>query len=263
MEAAYLELTIEELKNNYMKWFKENLEMVEIDKYIEVTTPFLDRNNDHMRIFINQIGTNRLRLGDAGVVVTELGMEGIRFTRNSRRKALLDTILNGFGIAMDENGEIFTECDITTFPQAKHNLLQALLTTNDMFLTSRENVKSLFFEIVRDLLEENNVPFVPTIILAGKSGFYHRYDFALPKSRKRPEIFMQTINRPTRQTISNLLFSWDDTKQNRPSENTQLVAMVNDQEGLPNNEIYSALNAYHVPVFKWTDKEALISYLVA
>ncbi len=71
-----------------------------------------------------------------------------------------------------------------------------MLTVNDLFYTARSQVKSLFLDDVTQWLDLALVRYIPMVNFLGKSGFNHRFDFAIPKSQNYPERLIQTINNP-------------------------------------------------------------------
>ena len=71
-------------------------------------------------------------LTDDGYTIADLKLSGCEFTTEKRRR-ILYSILNGFGIQLDGD-ELFTNAMPSNFPQKKHNLIQAMLSINDLFV---------------------------------------------------------------------------------------------------------------------------------
>src|SRR5699024_805606 len=97
-------------------------------------------------------------------------------------------------------------------------LLQAMLSINDMFMITNQNVISLFLEDVENFLTKNEIRYTENISFAGKSGFNHNFDFVIPHFKKQPERIIKAINNPTRDNSQSLLFAWDDTLVTRKSD---------------------------------------------
>lgn len=134
----------------YLKWLKENITTKNLENNVlEVTTPFLDRHNDYIQVYVYKNG-NRIILTDDGYTINDLEMSGFEFNTN-KRKEILNTILNGFGVKV-ENGQLIAECNDNNFPIIKHNLIQAILSINDMFVLARNNILSIFSEDVERFL---------------------------------------------------------------------------------------------------------------
>ena len=95
-----------------------------------------------------------------------------------KRKAHLASILHAFGVNLDPgNHELQVHATPQDFPQKKHNLVQAMLSVNDMFVMAEEHVLSLFKEDVAKFLDSKHVPVFPDFKLSGRSGFDHKFDF--------------------------------------------------------------------------------------
>jgi hypothetical protein len=61
-------------------------------------------------------------------------------------------------------------------------LLQAMLSVNDMFMTTRESVTSIFLKNIEDSLYRGKVQFTENV--TGKSGFNHKFDFVVPRFKR-------------------------------------------------------------------------------
>ena len=131
----------QQLIDEYLHWLKEEHEVTALDGSCQISTPFLDRHNDAIEIFVEK-KNGSLRLTDDGYTIRDLRAGGMEFT-TERRKAHLDAVLNGFGVRR-ENNEICVVGSLEDFPQKKHNLVQAILAVNDMFVMAEEHVLSLF-----------------------------------------------------------------------------------------------------------------------
>ena len=105
--------------------------------------------------------------------------------------------LNGFGVQVNGNVlEVRTSAD--DFALRKHNLVQAMLAVNDLFHLAAPTVASLFHEDVVAWLDEADIRYTPNVKFTGKTGYDHRFDSVIPKSRRQPERVLRTLNRPSR-----------------------------------------------------------------
>ena len=77
-----------------------------------------------------------------------------------KRQNMFQATLNGFGVSL-VNGELQVKANESNFPAQKHNLLQAILTVNDLFFVSRTNVQNFFSKDVWLWLEDNDIRYVP------------------------------------------------------------------------------------------------------
>jgi len=78
-----------------------------------------------------------------------------------KRKRLLASTLNGFGVQRDGDALII-RATATTFSLRKHNLVQAMLEVNDMFVLASPVVSGLFYEDVATWLELNEIRYTLT-----------------------------------------------------------------------------------------------------
>jgi hypothetical protein len=129
-----------------------------------------------------------------------------------------------------------------------------MLAVNDMFMTSRPRIANLFAEDVTKFLEDNDVRYAPVVEFTGKSGFIQRFDFVIPKSRKKPERILRAINNPTRENATSLIFAWSDIREVRPP-NAHVYAVLNDAEQSLNQEILGAFQQYDVKTIPWSQRE--------
>lgn len=129
-----------QLVDSYLNWLRERITTKHIDSVVEITTPFLDRHNDHLQIYVIP-QRNNIKLTDDGYIISELLMSGCNVLSSRKRKESLITILNRFGVSISKDDELFIETTVDQFPQKKHMLLQAMLSVNNIFLTTKEPIE--------------------------------------------------------------------------------------------------------------------------
>ncbi|NEX77410.1 DUF1829 domain-containing protein [Bacillus thermocopriae] len=251
---------INELKNAYSNWINEQLQFRDLNGAIEITTPFLDRNNDRIQLYVIQDETG-LKITDDGITLNELQMSGIDVFDSPRRIELLNFILNGYGVKSNKE-ELFVNATKSNFPQKKHSLIQAVMSVNDMFMTSRETVTGIFLEDVKEFLDSKDVRFTPNVSFSGKSGLVHHFDFVIPKFKDAPERVLKTFNNPSKEKTEAMLFAWADTKMTR-DENSVLYAFLNDTDRKINDSILNALQEYSVKPVLWSEREKYAKELAA
>lgn len=247
----------QDLVNAYIDWLKQEITISTIDSVIEITTPFLDRHNDRLQIYVMVKG-DKLTLTDDGYTIGDLKTSGFDVT-TEKRKSIVESILNGFGAKLDDDG-IVVESTRVNFGEKKHDLIQAMLAINDLFVMAQPMVESFFMDDVEAYLKEQGVRFTPKIKLTGKSGFDQTFDFVIPASSTKPERVVKTINVPDRQTIIPILFSWIDVKGAR-SLNSKGYLILNDNDKEVSQEIISAIEQYNMKPVKWSEKEEMLAEL--
>ena len=247
------------LVREYVDWLRQGLTISEESGVYEITTPFLDRHNDHLAIYLRP-ENDHFVLTDGGYVLPDLEMSGVDINTPKRRQ-VLDMILRGFGVRR-EGDELRVEARQDDLPRRKHALLQAMLAVNDMFVMGQEHVLSLFLEDVESFLRLHNIRYVGHIKFTGRSGFDHHFDFAIPASDKSPERLLRALNSPTRDNVEVLCFAWSDTREVR-EPNTQALAVLNDAERSIGAEALQALKAYQIQPIPWSQREQYVEELLA
>ena len=248
----------ETLVNEYTSWLQDQISISEFNGICEITTPFLDRHNDFLQIYLVE-NKNTLLLSDGGYILSDLKFSGFELNTEKRIDAL-ETILRGFGIKR-KNNELFVEAARKDLAQKKHLLIQAMLAVNDLFVLAQPSILSFFLEDVEAFLNTNEIRFIPKISFTGLSGYSHYFDFAIPKSGKAPERLIKAVNTPSRNNISSLIFSWNDTKNSRDKDSLA-IAILNDQEKNISEESLIALQSYEIKTIFWSNREKEVDLLI-
>lgn len=260
MSATNNQINGQEFIDAYIKWLKESITSRPIPEtdYVEFTTPFLDRHNDYTQFYVRKDGDQYFAT-DGGNIINELEMSGVNID-TPKRQELLQTVLNGFGVTKfkDELQITFTK---DNFPQAKNCLIQAMLAVDDLFYLSSTNVQRAFIDDVLQFFDQNNIFAIPDVSFTGRSTLHHKFDFAIPKSKKKPERLVRVVSNLSKQNVESVLFSWDDTRKQR-SNDTSLIAIFNDEIN-PYKGALSALKEYEVKAIPWSRREENIEMLTA
>ena len=250
---------IQRLLDAYHAWLKDKTALRQIDQWIEITTPYLDRHNDYIQIYARKANGGYV-LTDDGYTLNDLEQSGCKL-QSPKRQELLKMTLNGFGVHLHDNAlEVHASPD--NFALRKHNLVQAMLAVNDMFYLAVPMVASLFYEDVVVWLDVHDIRYTPKVKFTGKTGYDHLFDFVIPKSRRQPERIIQTINRPNRDTAQAVVLSWIDTKEVR-SADSRAYALLNDSEQTVSSNVLDALRIYDVRPVPWSQRESIREELAA
>lgn len=216
---------IEKLLNNYTHWLKDKTVLKQINSgWVEITTPYLDRHNDCLQIYARR-DNNGLLLTDDGYIINDLINSGCPLD-TPKRQELLKTTLAGFGVKIDQD-KLIVHATPENFSLKKHNIIQAMLSVNDLFYLSSPYIASLFVEDVTSWLDLSDIRYTPNVKFTGKSGYDHMFDFVIPKSRKQPERVIQAVSNPKKESAKELVFKWLDTKETRAPD-SHLFAFLND-----------------------------------
>jgi Domain of unknown function DUF1829/Domain of unknown function DUF1828 len=250
---------IQRLMEAYHTWLKDKSVLRQIDQWVEITTPYLDRHNDYLQIYAKTANGGFI-LTDDGYTIDDLEQSGCKL-ESPKRQDLLKMTLNGFGVQVDGKA-LQVHASPDNFALRKHNLVQAMLAVNDMFYLAMPMVASLFYEDVVTWLDLHDVRYTPKVKFTGKTGYDHLFDFVIPKSKIQPERIIQTINRPNRDTAQSVVLSWVDTKEVR-SPDSRAYAILNDAEHGVSPAVIDALRSYDVRPVTWSQREDVRQELVA
>lgn len=246
------------LMDEYYSWLKDKNAWKIIDKWVEITSPYLDRNNDYIQIYLKKENEGYL-LTDGGATITGLIQEGCSLD-TPKRQRLLQLTLNGYGI-IEHNGTLEIKATPDNFASRKHFLIQAILAVNDMFYLAEPYVANLFFENVRDWLDFSNIRYSEQISFIGRSGYARKFDFLITKSSAAPERIIKTINNPARNSADSIIIDWVDTKEVR-LEGSKAYAFINDSDRSVSGNILDALGNYDIKPVLWSHREDMKQELV-
>lgn len=251
----------QKLIDAYLAWLRQGLSVEDVGGACELTTPFLDRHNDHLQVYaIKKNGA--ILLSDDGYILSDLRTSGLEID-TPKRKMVLDSVLNGLGVRT-ENNQLVVEASPNNLGQRLHSLVQAMLAVNDMFVMAQPRVASFFFEDVRNFLDSHDIRYTARVKLAGKSGYDHGIDFLIPKSRSRPERILQAIAAPKKENIFAYLWTLSDTRAARTEQSdsgADAYAFLNDQEQQVGGDVVEALKAYDVAPAIWSQREQYLPAL--
>lgn len=252
-------INVENLLDGYYKWLKDKTAWKHLKDWVEITTPYLDRHNDYIQLYLKQDGKSYI-LTDDSYTIDDLEQSGCSLDSLKRQK-LLEITINGFGVQRNEN-QLFVKTTEQNFALNKHNLIQAVLSVNDMFYLAKSNVANLFFEDVQMWLDSSEIRYLERVPFIGHSGYTRHFDFVIPKSKYAPERIIQTVNNPSKNKAEDIVFSWLDTKETRP-DNAKAYAFVNDNDREVPDSFKEALLNYDVTPIVWSKRDTFKELLVA
>lgn len=247
----------QQLIDDYVAWLRKRLSVESLENACELTTPFLDRHNDHLQVYAEK-RDGKIQLSDDGYILSDLRTSGLELS-TPKRRAILESVVNGFGIRVEGN-QLLVEASQSNLGQRLHSLVQAMLAVNDMFIMAQPRVATIFWEDVRSFLDERDVRYSPRVKIAGRSGFDHGIDFLIPKSPLRPERFVQAINAPNKNTIGTYLFVLGDTREAR-GEESEAYSFLNDRDKEVGGDVIEALESYEVKPALWSRREEYVEAL--
>lgn len=136
------------------------------------------------------------------------------------------------------------------------------MLVNDLFYLAAPVVENLFLEDVTSWLDLHDIRYIHNVKFTGATGYDHVFDFAIPKSRKKPERILKAINRPGQDTAESLVWAWVDTREIR-SPDSLAYAILNDTEKTLSADVSDALRNYEITPVPWSQRESYREDLAA
>ena len=245
--------------NLYYNWLRDNTATHKLaNGWTEIATPFLDRHNDGLIIYVKKDG-DKITLSDDGYILNDLSSDGVSLKGKAKQR-ILNEFLNSYGVE-NNSGELTILATLDNFALKKHMFMQAMLAVNDMFLLNSDTVKSIFLEDVSSFFDKHNLLNTPNVTVRGKSGLDYKIDFIIPASKKnnKSEKIIKAINSPRTDFIQRTLFLWEDIKKVRNND-TQLVVFLNDKKTF-DNKLVTVLNTYNAMPILWSKRDSYINEL--
>ena len=118
---------VRRLLDEYLAWLRDRTQIRQVDEWVEITTPYVDRHNDYIQIYA-QKSDGGFILSDDGYTIADLEASGCKLN-SGKRKELLKTTLNGFGVRESEN-RLEVHASSGNFALRKHNLANKILHLN-------------------------------------------------------------------------------------------------------------------------------------
>ncbi len=252
---------INSLISKYYTWLQEETKWRAFDEHIEITAPYLDRNNDYIQIYLQEIEKGYI-LTDDGATIEGLEMEGCSLD-TGKRNNLMKSTLAGHGVDREDNSLVVSATE-ENFPLKKHSLIQSILAINDIFYlaqphTSESSISpKSFSNNVENWFETLQIHYERKTGLPGRSGYERKFDFVILESDSAPKKFVSTVANPTRDAADSLIIKWMDTSENREKE-AKAYAVINDDESGSESKFLDALNAlknYEIGTIPWTQRDS-------
>ncbi|HPT28250.1 MAG TPA: DUF1829 domain-containing protein [Bryobacteraceae bacterium] len=250
---------IQALLETYNSWLRDKTSLRELKGWVEITTPYLDRHNDSLQIYVRP-DNGGLLLTDDGHTIRDLEASGCSLT-TPKRHDLLQMTLNGFGVRLI-GASLEVSASTDNFPLRKHSLIQAMLAVNDLFFLAEPMVRSLFLEDVIEWMDSSDIRYTPKVKFTGQSGYDHVFDFVIPKSRQRPERIIRALNRPDRYKAESFMHAWADTKEVRAAD-SMAYALLNDTESPVPGDVSEGLKSYRIRPVPWSHRDQVRDELAA
>lgn len=260
-------ITTAELSKAYHDWLQEEINFSVVDdEAIRIDTPFYDRHNDSLILYVVPNTDTNLMITDGGYTLDDLEAEGISVTRSKKRKKIFLDQLTSFGVKYNEdNNYLLIDSTVEKFPNDKHRLLQAMLFTNDLFLTEDKRTKSLFIEDVENYFEEYDIRAIEGANFIGSTGLTHRFEFSIPGSTKQniPDKLIKVLSTPRNESYAKALATDVKYTRNAVKSNTEFYTLINNQEKDISSPILSLLSNEGIKTIPFSNRSNFVDELGA
>ena len=251
---------------DYAQWLSSPNHAPDLGVIIEINSPCLDRNSDYIQLYVRQSPAGVFTISDDQYTLDDLQSCGCEFT--PARKAMLEYLTRRAGISIENTGNLTVSCAEAELAQKKHDLIQTILTVNDMFYSY--DTATCFNSVIAKWLVDKNVPFISDYKIEGVSGLDNFFDIIIPASRQGSERFIFITNCVSETSINNIVYLWQDITPTR-TPGSECFVIVNDENSLylENNSGYVAGLDYEkelagrgIKIIPWSQREAFLPELL-
>lgn len=245
---------INPLIDEYHRWLKSKTIITPDAQsgWASISTPFIGAFNDALEIYARK-NNDKIVLSDNGETLGNLELLGVKFLKGER-KEIVDRILINYGIRL-WNDELTVETSEREFPQKKHNFISAMIELNDLYMTAKHRVASIFKEDVRSFLDEREIIFTPDFISKGSTGLEFTFDFQI--AHRDQEIVLKSFNSLNKLNLPGFLFTWQDIKPVREKstrKEVKAIAVINDVDKEIKDEFIEALVSKNADYILWSKR---------
>lgn len=222
-------LSLESIEKAINDFNKKSINLSSIsEKVIRLDTPFYNRHNDTIIIYIQELKNGHIKITDAGYTLDDLESDGIFINKSKNKVNIMLRQLKSFAVNLDKNtNELYIESSIADYAVNQNLLIQAVLFVNDMFLLSNKRVASIFLSEVAGFLEDNNIRSVTNRNIIGATGMVHHFDFSIPGFKNIPERLIRVMNSSNNEYYAKSI-AMDMRQAKEVIPETSFYAFIND-----------------------------------
>ena len=254
----------EEIKKGFLEFVGSHFR-VETAKYgCKITTPFLTLNNDSIKLYFEDLGSERARLSDFGDTLAEFDILGFDCSSSPKRKKIVEELLSSSGMKLADN-TIQMTCEFKEIPYAINKFIFGLNSLRHLLLLETPYERYNFAEEVhkafdnrrlthkyQDLIEIMGVPFRMDlrIPVAGTNDYGSCIQTFYAEEKK------ESINKAKAKTYPFLLLQVDKKIRARK------VAVVKDLKDSWAPNALTLIEKSSDEIFDWAEKDRIIESLV-
>lgn len=259
-------IKLNDLENKYYDWVTEQVKFSQLEnEIIRIDTPFYDRHNDSIIMYIVE-STEGLKITDGGYTIDDLESDGIYINKSPKRRSFLDTQLTSYGVSWDESNNFLSlKTNFNDFPKDKHRLLQAMLFTNDLFLTSNDRAKGVFFEDVQNFMEEYDIRAMENVSLQNPNGLSHKFEFSIAGSKKRAisDKLIKILSSPNNEMYAKALATDVNYARKIVNNETDFYTIINDTNKEIDGSIRAMMDDANIKTIPFSERKNFVEELTA
>lgn len=241
--------------HDYIEWLKTELTIEPLEKngWTKLLTPFLDRHNDSIAVYIKEVDS-KLTITDDAYTMYDIETSGFNITGN--RKEIIDKICRGFAVTLNKN-EITIETNIDELPININRVIQTMLAIGDLSYLSKSNVRNLFFEDVKNWFDDNFIKYQPKYRVKGSS-YEYDFDFYVPANNGVLPRIIETEKNPNKNNIEHIMFRYIDIEKSSDELSNVGKTILCHENGVKlNNDSVSMGQFYGIDILSWNNKPAI------
>ena len=259
-----MNIKTDSLLGRYLQWLSTHSTERELEGgWTELTVPFLDRHNDHLRVYARQ-ESNGLRITDDGETLRDLGNSGFEITGSTKRETIAKQILKNFGIdhAAPKLDELHATAVNGDFGWKLHHLFLSMMAIDGMSRLSPSRVANSFEQDVAGWLRGAGAKFEEAVPYRGISGVERIFDFRVPAHDGGKPKVLQSIATPDKLHIQSFAYEVRDTRDAMNGDSPEFFAVLNSSSPV-NKKQYKSFLASKISPITWSKRHEHASKFVA
>lgn len=232
-------------------------------EFQRIRTPFLYPDGDNIDLFCKDNGADGILLTDLGETSRWLKMQTVSARKTVKQKALIQDVALNHGVEVFR-GMLQARCRNTDdFSAITMRVAQAALRVSDLWFTFRTRSTESVTDEVQDFLDEEDVQFVRSESIPGRSGRVWTPDFHTRTPARSSLIYvLSTGSRSAARGIAeHVLAAWYDLSQLKVGpEGIQFVSLFDDTLDVWSEEDFRLLQDFST-IARWSEPKALARHL--
>lgn len=120
---------------SYCRWIESELTQSDVNGWLEITTPFLDCDNDCISVYV-KIESDKIILSDFGDTIRSIKFAGWDISEEHFSRCL-EITTHRFGIKCDGDFVLSAEVTLDKFPQKLNDIIQCIAAVSNFHIFAR------------------------------------------------------------------------------------------------------------------------------